>query len=38
MFHYSQFDRDISECDVSKVTNMTYMFSNSNFNKNINSW
>jgi surface protein len=34
----SQFNLDISNWDVSSVTNMRYMFSSSNFNQDIGAW
>jgi len=35
----NKFNQDISSCDVSNVTNMSYMFKNASaFNKNIGSW
>ncbi len=38
MFYGSVFDGDISNWDVSKVKDMSYMFENSMFNRDISSW
>jgi len=38
MFSYSKFNSDISNWDVSNVTDMTSMFFNSNFNGDISQW
>ena len=38
MFSYSSFNGDISEWDVSSVTNMSDMFSSSPFNGDISEW
>ena len=38
MFFSSIFNQDISQWDVSKVTNMSYMFERSKFNQDISEW
>lgn len=38
LFHYSDFNGDISEWDTSKVVNMSQMFQNSKFNGDISKW
>ena len=38
MFKESQFNKDISNWDVSSVTNMNRMFVDSNFNQDISTW
>ena len=38
MFEHSNFTSDISNWDVSNVTNMMRMFSISNFNGDISKW
>jgi len=38
MFLLSVFNGDISQWDVSNVTNMCCMFNNSKFNRNISQW
>ena len=38
MFLYSKFNQDISNWDVSNVTNMSRMFTFSSFNKDISKW
>ena len=38
MFQNSNFNQDISDWDVSNVTNFNSMFQNSNFNQDISSW
>ena len=38
LFRDSKFNGDISEWDVSKVTDMTEMFMNSEFNGDISKW
>ena len=38
MFYRTEFDGDISEWDVSSVTDMKYMFSYSKFDGDISGW
>ena len=38
LFSLSNFDGDISEWDVSNVTDMSWMFSYSKFNNDISKW
>jgi hypothetical protein len=38
MFYWSKFAGDISDWDVSKVTDMGGMFNNSQFNGDISRW
>ena len=38
MFHVSEFNGDISNWNVSNVTNMSWMFYYSNFNGDISNW
>ena len=38
MFHYSVFDGDISNWDVSNVVNMAWMFTGSSFDSDISKW
>jgi surface protein len=38
MFEFSVFNKDISQWDVSNVTDMETMFKHSKFNKDISQW
>ena len=38
MFAFSQFTGNISKWDISKVTNMSYMFKDSIFKSDISNW
>jgi len=38
MFENSEFNQDISEWDVSAVTDMSSMFKDSKFNHDISAW
>ena len=38
MFFLSKFNGDLSEWDVSSVTDMRWMFQNSKFNGDISQW
>lgn len=38
MFEFSKFNSDISNWDVSNVTNMDGMFWKSQFNRDISNW
>jgi surface protein len=38
MFRFSQFNRDISNWDVSSVFDMRNMFDDSQFNQDISNW
>jgi len=38
MFYCSDFNQDISRWDVSRVTDMNYMFGSSKFTQDISGW